>query len=132
MQRFKFENLNYEKDYFKKYSLILPSKNIFMKKVIIWTLIVLIIVAVTIFYMRINETAKYKNKGNILIERIESYRQRHGELPDNVKELGIEEEMGEGPYYEKIDSVKYIVYFNIGFDNAFIYYSDTQKWEWTP
>ncbi|MDD3629571.1 MAG: hypothetical protein PHF55_00890 [Bacteroidales bacterium] len=103
-----------------------------MKKVIIGILTVLIIVTVTIFYMRINETAEYKNKGNKLIEKIESYRQRHGELPDYVTELGIEEEMGEGPYYEKIDSVKYIVYFNIGFDNSFIYYSDTKKWEWTP
>ncbi|HRS68793.1 MAG TPA: hypothetical protein P5288_01280 [Bacteroidales bacterium] len=103
-----------------------------MKKVIIWISTVLIIVAVTIFYMQINENAEYKNKGNKLIERIESYRQRQGELPDNITELGMEPGMGEGPYYEKIDSAKYIIYFNIGFDNTFTYYSDTKKWKETP
>lgn len=103
-----------------------------MKKVIIGILTVLIIVAAVIFYMQINENENYKNKGCKLIEKIESYRQEHGELPDNVSDLGMEPTMGEGPYYEKIDSVKYIVYFNIGFDNSLIYYSDTKNWKETP
>jgi hypothetical protein len=36
--------------------------------------------------------------------------------------------MNQGPYYEKKDSVNYIIYFNIGFDEAKIYYSETKKW----
>ena len=35
--------------------------------------------------------------------------------------------MNQGPYYEKKDSVNYIIYFNIGFDEAKIYYSETKK-----
>ena len=31
-------------------------------------------------------------------------------------------------YYEKKDSVNYIIYFTIGFDEAKIYYSETKKW----
>ncbi len=40
--------------------------------------------------------------------------------------------MGEGPYYEKIDSLKYIVYFNIGFDNTLTYYSESKDWKENP
>lgn len=38
-------------------------------------------------------------------------------LPNTVADLGIVEQMGEGPYYEKKDSLNYVVFFNIGFDN---------------
>ena len=36
--------------------------------------------------------------------------------------------MNQGPYYEKKDSVNYIIYFSIGFDEVKIYYSETKKW----
>jgi hypothetical protein len=40
--------------------------------------------------------------------------------------------MGEGPYYEKKDSLNYVVFFNIGFDNTKTYYSETKEWKNEP
>lgn len=73
----------------------------------------------------------YTQKGYDLIEKIEDYKQKHGIYPDSFSDMGIEESMGEGPYYEKRDE-GYIVYFSIGFDNSFIYDSNTKKWEDKP
>ncbi len=56
----------------------------------------------------------------------------YGKLPESVKDLNLAPEMGEGPYYEKIDSLKYIVYFNIGFDNTLTYYSESKDWKENP
>jgi hypothetical protein len=53
-------------------------------------------------------------------------------LPNTVEELGLVEPMNEGPYYEKKDSLSYIVYFNIGFDNTKTYSSETKKWKDEP
>ena len=38
--------------------------------------------------------------------------------------------MNQGPYYEKKDSVNYIIYFSIGFDEVKIYYFETKN-GWT-
>lgn len=103
-----------------------------MKKSIIGILVVVIVLLGAFFYMRISENQEYKEKGSLLIEKVEKYKLQYGKLPESVKDLNIQSEMGEGPYYEKIDSIKYTVYFNIGFDNTLNYYSDTGEWEEKP
>ena len=74
------------------------------------------------------EKQTYENKGEYLINKIENFRIKNKRLPNTVLELGEKEPMNQGPYYEKKDSVNYIIYFNIGFDEAKIYYSETKKW----
>lgn len=91
-------------------------------------IIIFFLTIVVISYLRFIENENYKNKGKELIEKIEEYKQKHGKLPENLSDLGVIEAMGEGPYYEKIDSINYIVYFNIGFDNRKVYYSYLKKW----
>jgi uncharacterized protein YxeA len=102
-------------------------KNI-TKKIVIGLVIILFFAIAVIFYFRYTENKSYTSKGNELIEKVEEYKQKNGELPETVSDLGIIETMGEGPYYEKIDSLNYIVFFNIGFDNRKIYYSHSKKW----
>jgi len=78
------------------------------------------------------QNRKMEIKGSKLIDKIEEYRQKNGQLPNTVKEMGLEESEGWGPFYEKIDNVNYKVYFSIGFDNSKEYYSKTKKWEDKP
>ncbi|MRI63205.1 hypothetical protein EDM00_04245 [Ornithobacterium rhinotracheale] len=91
--------------------------------------------AVVIFvflWLRNKENDNYKNQGEELINKIEIFRSEHNRLPNSVNELGLVEPMNEGPYYEKKDSLSYIIYFNIGFDNTKTYSSKTKKWQDTP
>jgi hypothetical protein len=103
-----------------------------MKKIIIGILAIILISVVVFFYLRIAEDEEYKEAGSLLVEKVEKYKLENGKLPETVSELHLKSEMGEGPYYEKIDSLKYIVYFNIGFDDMFMYNSETNIWKETP
>lgn len=103
-----------------------------MKKVIIGILVVVVVLVGVFIYLRINENSTYKSKGNFIIEKVEEYKSKNKRLPKSLEELNVETGMGEGPYYEMIDSTKYKVYFNIGFDNTLIYHSDTKEWKETP
>lgn len=101
-------------------------------KIVILTVIVLVVFFLVLHIRRNQEDNDYQKRGALLIEKIETFRQLERRLPNNVKELGLEESMNEGPYYEKKDSVTYVVFFNIGFDNTKIYYSDKKEWRNEP
>jgi hypothetical protein len=104
-----------------------------VKTKIIFGVISSIVLGVSIvFFLKYKEKEKYESKGNELINRIELYRRQHSRLPNSILDLGIEEQMGEGPYYEKKDSLNYILFFNIGFDNAKIYSSSEKRWKDEP
>jgi len=75
------------------------------------------------------EGSDYQREGRSLIDKIETFRQTEHRLPNSVKELGLEEPMNNGPYYEKKDSINYIVFFAVGFDETYIYYSDKNEWK---
>lgn len=102
------------------------------KKVIFTFTIILVILTIMFFLLRSKENASYKNLGEELISKIEAFRTDYNRLPNSIDELGLVEPMSEGPYYEKKDSLNYIVYFNIGFDNAITYFSETKKWKDLP
>ena len=65
-----------------------------------------------------------------MITAIENYRTTHNRLPQDQAELGIGDEQGIGPFYVKIDSNKYMVYFGLGFDENYTYYSETKEWSY--
>lgn len=102
------------------------------KTVISAVVVILVLGALAILYFKYAENKKYEKLGDELIAKVEEYRRQNNTLPNNISELGIIETMGEGPYYEKKDSVYYIVFFNIGFDNTKTYYSKTKKWKDEP
>jgi hypothetical protein len=91
--------------------------------------VISIIICVLLYWLNNAENNYYQKRGKLLIDKIETFRQIEKRLPDNVIELGLEEPMSAGPYYEKKDSVNYIIFFTIGFDNAKIYYSDKKEWK---
>lgn len=104
-----------------------------MKRKIIILFIVIVAIGIgTIRILQYKEDKNYKKRGEILISKIEEYRKQKGRIPDSLSDLEIAEEMGDGPYYEKKDSLHYIIYFNIGFDNTKIYYSKTKEWREKP
>jgi len=89
----------------------------------------LIVILATLRVMQKLEDRDYHQRGALLINKIEMFRQTEGRLPDNVHELGLEEPMGEGPCYRKEDAENYIVFFSIGFDHEVrIYNSDKKEW----
>jgi hypothetical protein len=104
------------------------NRKVIRKKVFIGLVISLFFAIAVFLYFRYTENKSYISKGSELIEKIEEYKQEYGELPETVSDFGVIETMGEGPYYEKIDSLNYIVFFNIGFDNRKVYYSHSKKW----
>lgn len=102
-------------------------------KIIILTIAFLAVLGVIAFVLLRNyEESTYEKRGSLLIEKIETYRLIEKKLPNNLQELGFEEPMNDGPYYEKTDSVNYKVYFNVGFDNTITYYSQAKEWKDEP
>ena len=69
-------------------------------------------------------------KGDELVLKIENFKTENGFLPSDLEDLGIEETL-EGPlFYEKVDSVNYVVWFGTTLGESMIYYSDTQEWDY--
>jgi len=98
-------------------------------KVITIIVSILLIIVILMYGLKIREKNNYLKRGYLLINKIETFKNKEKRLPNSVKELGNEEPMDEGPYYEKRDSTRYVVFFNIGFDETLIYYSDKKEWE---
>lgn len=94
-----------------------------MKRIVVCAVLVAVV-----FWLRNEERQDYEERGEYLIENVEQYRIRYGRLPESITALDEEPEMGQGPYYEKLDSATYAVYFCIGFDNTLTYHSNTQEW----
>lgn len=92
--------------------------------------ICLAFLCLSFYWMAKKEEAKYREDGECVITAIENYRTTHNRLPQDQAELGIGYEQGIGPFYVKIDSNKYMVYFGLGFDENYTYYSETKEWSY--
>lgn len=103
-----------------------------MKNAIITTLTLLSLIICIYWFFSCSEINNYKQKGEDLVKIVELYKIENGKLPNTIKDIELNLEMGEGPYYEKIDSNLYYIYFNIGFDNKYIYKSDVKLWKKEP
>lgn len=100
--------------------------NMSMKKFYLFGIV--LILAGIYWFLRIKEDQYYREKGQELILKVEQFRENNGRLPNNISEMGLQETM-EAPFYEKKDSIHYIIYFPIGFDNSKIYDSQQKKWK---
>lgn len=68
-------------------------------------------------------------QGNIIINKVETYKKRNGIPPSHLSQLGINEKE-EGPfYYERLDSLRYIIWYGNSLGESITYHSDTKKWE---
>lgn len=100
-----------------------------IKKVLTFTLLGITSLLVYFFYFGATQEERLIDQGNLIVEKIESYKLKQGRLPNSLNDIGIEEKM-EGPlYYTRWDNVNYIVYFTkAGVGESMNYYSDTKKW----
>ena len=104
-----------------------------MKRIIIGILILVVVCLSTIRLLGYLEYKNYKDKGAVLVEKVEEYKAKLNKLPKSEEDIDFSFEMGNGPFYEKIDSLRYIVYFSFGLDHdTFTYYSETKEWKETP
>jgi len=69
-------------------------------------------------------------QGDELVVKIEEYKKQNEELPNRLKDLGIEETMDGPLFYEKEDSINYIVWFGTGVGEGMYYYSDIKEWDY--
>jgi hypothetical protein len=77
-----------------------------------------------------NPNRSLEKQGNELVKKIEVYKEKNGELPKTLEDLGIKETL-EGPlFYVKCDSVNYMVYYGTTLGESMYYYSDTKKWDY--
>lgn len=98
-----------------------------MKRVIGIYLIILLSVS---FTKCRNSDKSLMRQGNELAAKVEEYKKNSGKLPSRLKDLDIKETM-EGPlFYEKKDSVNYIIWFGTTLGESMIYYSDTKEWDY--
>jgi hypothetical protein len=71
-----------------------------------------------------------KEKGTVLIDSIESFKNKYHKLPESLEEIGIAQEEGiDAIYYIKKDSANYIVWFGMDLGESVIFYSDSMRWE---
>lgn len=93
------------------------------------TSIAVIIIAIY-FFLRFQEFNSYTKRGDELISKINKFEKIENQLPNATSDFKVDIEMGEGPYYEKLNDTTFIVYFNIGFDDKIIFNSNKKKWEY--
>lgn len=102
-----------------------------MKRKTVFIFVLLIITSFLVYFFYFNNTEEKGliDQGNVIVEKIESYKLKKGHLPNSLNDIGIEEKM-EGPfYYTRWDSVNYILYFTrAGVGESMNYYSDTKEW----
>ena len=67
--------------------------------------------------------------GNILVNKIESFRIKNGNLPTSLSDIGVKESEGGPLFYEKRDSINFMVWFGTSLGESKTYYSNSKKWE---
>jgi uncharacterized protein YxeA len=101
-----------------------------MKKFYIYIIIIWIIIFSSILFFRNKEYHNFVKKGNKMISKVYLYKKKHNKLPDSTSNFTVNSEMGQGPYYEKLNDTIFIVYYNIGLDHdQLIFNSSTKEWK---
>lgn len=71
---------------------------------------------------------KLIKEGNKIVEEVEKFKEDNGRVPNSLSEIGYQENM-EGPlYYEKRDSVNYVLWFGTSLGESVTYSSTLKEW----
>lgn len=89
----------------------------------------ILIFCIWFFFLRTHREKKLIKEGNIIIEKIENYKLENNKLPESLGDIGIVETWDYPLYYQKEDSIYYILYFGMSFEENKTYYSDSKQWE---
>lgn len=91
---------------------------------------IMLLFVVWFFYLRTARENRLMKDGNVLVSEIEQFKVEYKRLPSSLKEIGIEEQDGKDAlYYDKKDSLHYIVWFGVSLGESKTYYSDSKQWE---
>lgn len=93
---------------------------------------VFIILALVILGALNFDKYRMKHEGGKIIRVIEDFKLKQGRLPDSRAEAGLPDTESTQPFYKKISSTDYELFYAIGFDDGYIYYSNTKKWQNYP
>lgn len=96
-----------------------------MKKIVVLIIITCCIASYILF--RGYADCNLIRKGNEIILRIESFQFKEKRLPNSLAEIGIEGE--DELFYNKYDSVHYMIWYGTSLGESVTYYSDSKKWE---
>lgn len=69
-------------------------------------------------------------EGNKIVERIETYKLNKGYLPATLEEVDKKSDSEGTFYYERSDSVNYVLWFGTSLGEGMYYYSDTKTWDY--
>jgi hypothetical protein len=64
----------------------------------------------------------------LIIGKVERFKQETGRLPENVKEIGLDDKQMHLSFYTKIDLTEYEVWYGLDLGTSRIYNSKTKKW----
>lgn len=74
----------------------------------------------------------YEKQAQPVIDLAEQFKDVTGKTPRNAAEMGfVEEPMSTGPFYQRVDSAHYQVFYVDEFNRFYIYDSATRKWRTT-
>ena len=69
-----------------------------------------------------------QKNAELIIEKVEVYKQEKGILPENVTEIGIDDKQDSLSFYIKKSQDEYEVWYGLGLGTSKIYNSRTKKW----
>jgi len=75
-----------------------------------------------------NIICERQKHAKLIIDRVERFKQETGRLPENVKEIGLDDNQMHLSFYIKIDSTEYEVWYGLDLGTSKIYNSKTEKW----
>ena len=85
-------------------------------------------VIIYIFFVRDSRDNTLKRKGNEIVASINEYKKSRGKLPNSLNDIGIIETETGPLYYDKQDSIHYVVWFGTTLGQSVTYHSDSHKW----
>ncbi len=107
-------------------------KNKKIKKIIALSFGLILVFILIYFGIRMIGNITLEIQGNKIVKQIEEYKVKNGKLPSSLNEIGIQETEAGPWFYEKRDSINYVLFYPLGFDNSKNYYSQTKEWRDLP
>ena len=99
-----------------------------LKKIFVGTVIVLAVAIVFVLVMQKLEVYKMEKEGNSIIIKVEEFKRIYGRLPNSRSDMGLPDSESIKPQYIKQNDTDYEIFYPIGFDDGYVYYSKTKKW----
>ncbi len=101
-----------------------------LKNILLIVFCILALFIIILYFTEINADKRRIRNGNIIIEKIEFYKNTNGFLPNSLQDIGQNGIIDDVLFcYAKKDSVNYMVWFGTTLGEGVYYYSDTKQWE---